>query len=168
MSKVKSVTIDNLTLETHHRYARDAEQLDRNLIKESLEIPSHSDIGSLQASFISHWELLFGIHLRNTPWAHFSAPPIYRKMRKHLFQHLLFPYFLLRGKKNRQEKDSSDEEGEGKEEEKVWEFLRKGLSKMDSLSEDDKKSLDGLFEMIKKLDSLLKYIHERRLQFQKG
>ena len=101
------------------------------------------------------------------PFAVFVPPPGFTSMRNRFFSQALSPEF------DWIDNADDDEDLDEKEREELEMYKRKILSKKStrmpsSLVERDKTALLKLFDAIGLLNALLREIHGRRLQYQKG
>jgi|GEM_PF-3240201 len=68
------VTIDNLPITEHTRFAIDQMQLEERFVNEAAFIGEISEEIVPAPSFESEFAHLFGFSITNVPWAHFSPP----------------------------------------------------------------------------------------------
>jgi hypothetical protein len=153
---MSTVTIDNLGMKTHERYAQDQEVLESKYITESFSIAPHSESVGTSSIYSPQWEALFDLHLCNTPWALFSAPPKYHVQRNKFFASRIVP-------------GVNWEEGE-----ETFPLLDKILDapkaeNQSNLSfEKDKTAILNLFESVKRLNILLAEINAKKMGGLKG
>lgn len=156
-----ALTIDRFDLKEHVRWAKDQESLDVSLIAEAKLVASHPEVMGTSCIYPSHCEELFELQKRNTSWALFQPPPGFRLFGKRFFSYRLF-------------EDPCDAEPEREHQDHyalvVQKILDTSPSKKESpsLFEQDKTVLVRVFESIGWIESLLKLIHGRKLQYQKG
>ncbi len=149
---MEKITIDQIGIEAHKRYATDQALLDLSYITESQMISPHLEIAATSQIYSSQWEELFGIHLNNIPWAAFSPPPKYNAQRKRFFAQTLIPSIFFSD-----EKEDDDESFKNFMHALACRKIKK-----------DESALLGLIESIKLLNSLLKEVNARKLRYQKG
>ncbi len=161
---MEKVTVDQIGIEAHKRYAVDQETLDTVYITDSSMIPRHLEMAGTSSIYSSKWEELFEVHLKNIPWAAFSPPPKYYVQRNRFFSHALIPGILW---SNDEEQD--EDEGHEEERKKQNETLK---TLMETIAvrriKENETALLNLVESVKILNSLLKEINSRKIQYQKG
>lgn len=164
---MKPVTIDQFGIEAHERYAKDQEALDSSFIKGAAP---YSEIIGTSVIYSSEWDKLFDYSLRNHPWAAFAPPREFALLqRRRFFGFSIVP--SLDGFSQDEEKaiqeggEEEDDEPEAFAEEK--ECLMSVKSSEASI-ERERSTLFKLFESMENLNELLKEIHSKKLQFQKG
>lgn len=164
-----TVTIDNYDIKIHERYVHDQEILKglAILFDESKEIPKHSEIGGSENSIKSKWEELFETYNHRHPFASFAPPPRFNLMRKRLFSNTISSKF------NWADAEEDEEKQEREESKQLEEYKKKILSKKSkltplSLFEKDRSSLLTLLDAIQTLNSYLRELNARKLQYQKG
>jgi hypothetical protein len=168
---MKAVTIDQLDIKDHVRWAQDQEGYDVSFVKESHLVAPHPEISGTSIIYPSKFEELFELQKSNLPWASFSPPKNFHMFSKRFFSYRLFPniYWEDENKDNEEEheKDSSEE---GSNHDLIQEILRvkKFGNHTQSLFEKDKSTIINLLESIKWINQLLKQINARKLQYQKG
>ncbi|HSX04229.1 MAG TPA: DUF5399 family protein [Rhabdochlamydiaceae bacterium] len=161
---MEKVTIDQLGIEAHRRYAFDQETLDTAYITESPLVPQHSEITGTSAIYSSKWEELFEVHLKNIPWAAFSPPPKYFRQRNRFFSHALIPGILWSDEDENEEDEERDNERK-----KQNESMRNIINAISCRRiKGEESALLNLIESVKLLNSLLREINSRKLQYQKG
>jgi len=159
------ITIDNYDVKVHERYASDQTVLDLTYINESHHIPPHLETAEGESTITAKWEALFETNLHRHPWAFFSPPPQFKKMRNRFFSAHICDAF--------QWDDSEEEEGDSEEKEQLKEYREKILAKKSkqmpiALLEKDRTALLKLLDSIQNLNGLLRDINSRKLQYQKG
>ncbi len=162
---MEATTIDRLDLKDHVRWAKDQHNLDPSLIKESLLVAPHPEVMGTSCIYPSKFDELFDLQKANQPWAAFHPPKNF-----HLFGRRFFSSF--------KGETPPSEEGEQEEEQKsrgthyylVQRILRIQALKYhsSSLFEKDKTTLLNALDSIHWIESLLKLIYGRKLQYQKG
>jgi len=105
---MKPVTIDQLDIKDHVRWAQDQEGYDISFVKESHIIAQHPEILGTSVIYPSKFEELFELQRRNLPWANFSPPRNFHMFNKRLFSYRLFPNIYWDDNEN--EEESSEEE----------------------------------------------------------
>ncbi|NGX39910.1 MAG: hypothetical protein KR126chlam1_01248 [Chlamydiae bacterium] len=163
-----AVTIDNYDVKTHERYAVDQGAYETKYIDEANLIPRHFEIPGSKSSFASKWEELFEVHLGIHPWALFDSPPRFGNRRNRFFSYCISESF------DWVEDTEEDEEEQKKEEKRQIEAYKRKIQKKKAkhlplaIFERDQKALLSLFDSIESLNSLLRHVHARKLQYQKG
>jgi len=161
---MKAVTIDNLGITVHERWAQDQKALDIGYAQEAKEVASHPQILGLSLIYPSKFDELFGLQERTQHWANFSAPKNFHAFSKQYYSYRLFPNMGW----------EEEEEEEEKEREKEHPLIRAILSakkhhhQSHSHFEKDRSTLVTMVESIEWINELLKQIHGRKLQYQKG
>jgi hypothetical protein len=163
---MKAVTIDQLDIKDHVRWAQDQKDYDVSFIKESQLVATHPEILGTSIIYPSKFEELFELQRRNLPWASFSPPKNFHMFSKRFFSYRLFPNIYW------EEKDEDEEESEDKNSnhdliQEVIRVKKKGNQTL-PLFEKDKSAILSLLESIKWVNRLLKQINARKLQYQKG
>jgi hypothetical protein len=164
---MKAVTIDQLDIKEHVRWAQDQNAFDVTLVTESHLVAPHPEIMGMSIIYPSKFEELFELQKKNVSWACFSPPTNFQAFNKRFFSYRLFTNIHW----------EDEEEGEEKEEDKdspsdnlIVEVLK--VEKMgdqpSSLFEKDKTAILNLLESIRWVNDLLKQISARKLQYQKG
>ena len=167
---MKPVTIDQLDIKDHVRWAQDQEGYDVSFVKESHIIAQHPEILGTSVIYPSKFEELFELQRRNLPWANFSPPRNFHAFSKRLFSYRLFPNIYWNDKEEKEE----DEEKEPSEEDSNCDLIQEVIrvkkleNQIQSLFEKDKSAILNLLESIKWVNQLLKQINARKLQYQKG
>lgn len=172
---MKAVTIDNLDIKDHLRWAQDQEVLEKALVTEAAIVALHPEILGMSLIYSSKFEELFELQKRNQHWAFFAPPINFHLFSKRFFSYRLFPGIHLA---NKEEESSQEGEQQEEEQEEGAAFDRDLLQAMSrikkmspqnaSLFEKDKSAMLNLLDSIKWINDLLKQIHGRKLQYQKG
>lgn len=163
-----AVTIDNYDIRFHERYASDQTQLDPIFITDANRVHTHSESARSPVTIFSKWTELFEVHLANHPWAMFLPPPQDHMMRNRFFYYALSPQFHWT------HDDEQDNEQQEKEEEQHVDgykkkiFAKKSKSLPMAILEKDRTTLLNLIDQMHLLNGLLRDIHARKLQYQKG
>ncbi|MBY0529714.1 MAG: DUF5399 family protein [Rhabdochlamydiaceae bacterium] len=172
---MKPVTIDNLNIKDHVRWAKDQEWLDPTYTREVSLVSHHPEVLWNSTVVTSKWEELFEWQKRNVSWANFEAPEKYHMVSKRLFSYRLFPSIYWKeeeegseDQENEQEKREDEREQEGSNLMKEVLNLEKFPNQPMPLFERDKSTIISLLESIKFLNTLLAQINARKLQYQKG
>jgi hypothetical protein len=166
---MKAITIDNLGIKDHVRWAQDQALLDPVYLAESPLAAHHPEILWTTSIHSSKWEELFEWHNRNLPWAAFTTPDKYHLVSKRLFSYRLFPTIHWE-----EESDESDDSDQEEQEDEMSDLvkqliqLKKFPNQPAALFEKDKSAMLNLLNVIKYLNSLLRQINTRKLQYQKG
>ena len=169
--KMDAVTIDQMDIKVHERYALDQEKLDTSFIKDSALISHYSEVMGITSIYSSKWEELFEIHVGNLPWAAFSPPPKFHIQKNRFFSHRIIPSMDWADENEDEEKE--EQQKEGAEVPKLNEIKRALIARKLgaeplSLFEKDKTALINLLDSIKFLNCLLREINAKKLQYQKG
>jgi len=167
MAKTNAITIDNYAVEAHERYATDQSLYEMKYISEANLIPRHFEMAGNQSTITSKWDELFETHLNKHPWANFDPPPKFNLMRNRFFSYVISPEF------DWFEDEEDDEEKEKHEKRRLEEYKEKIGSKKSqlipiALLEKDRTALFNLLDSIQSLNGLLREVHARKLQYQKG
>ena len=88
---MKAVTIDNLDIKDHVRWAQDQTDLDATYFTEARAISQHPELLGMSVIYASQWELLFDWQKKNAHWASFAPPSKYYLASRRLFSFRLFP-----------------------------------------------------------------------------
>jgi hypothetical protein len=163
---MKATTIDRLDLKDHVRWAQDQHTLDTSLIAESLLVAPHPEVTGISCIYPSKFDELFDLQKANQPWAAFHPPKNF-----HLFGRRFFSYCLFSSiKEKRDEEDEDEQKPQGTHHYLIQRILRTQQHKYhsSSLFEKDKTTLLNALESIRWIESLLKQIYGRKLQYQKG
>jgi hypothetical protein len=162
---MKAVTIDQLDIKDHVRWAQDQEGYDVSFIKESHLVAPHPEILGTSVIYPSKFEELFELQKRNLPWASFSPPKNFHMFSKRFFSYRLFPNIYWEEK---EEEESSEDEDSNQDLIREVIRMKKKDNQTQSLFEKDKSAILNLLELIKWVNQLLKQINARKLQYQKG
>lgn len=165
---MKPVTIDQLDIKDHVRWAQDQEGYDISFVKESHLVAPHPEILGTSVIYPSKFEELFELQKRNLPWASFSQPKNFHMFSKRFFSYRLFPNIYWKDEDDNEEsEESADEESSDDLIQEVIRIKKLG-NQTESLFEKDKSTILNLLESIKWVNHLLKQINARKLQYQKG
>ena len=149
---MKGVTIDQLEMKDHVRWAKDQSHLDVSLIKEAeLIAHHHPEILGTSVIYPSKLEELFELQKKNLHWASFEPPKNFHLFSKRFFSYRLFPNL-----------DWEEEEEEEKDQDQE---LMEEVAKAQS---PDKDAILNLLKSVGWISRLLKQINARKLQYQKG
>ena len=175
---MKAVTIDQLHLKDHVRWAEDQEGFDSFFVTDSQVVASHPEVMGMSAIYPSKFDALFELQKRNLSWAAFEAPKNFHLFGKRFFSHRLFSHFEWEGEKEGKEHQGEREDNSSNEEQEQQDGLKKLMETIASLKrlqhqtpslfEKDKTTLMSLLESIDWINSLLIQINGRKLQYQKG
>ncbi len=164
--KLKAVTIDQLDIKDHVRWAHDQEVYDISFVKDSDMVAQQPEILGTSVIYPSKFDELFELQKRNLPWATFLPPGNFHTFSKRFFSYRLFPHIFW---------EEEDEEESEQEEKDSEDGLMSGIinckppkNQKESLFEKDKSTMLNLLESIKEINGLLKQINARKLQYQKG
>lgn len=160
---MKAVTIDQLDIKEHIRWAHDQQEYDVTFVTESHLVAPHPEVLGTSAIYASKLEELFELQKRNLPWAFFAQPKNFHLFSRRFFSYRLFPSIYWDDEiEEKDEKLSSDH--------LIQEVLKMKKSPLQthSLFEKDKNTILNLLETIQGIDQMLKHINARKLQYQKG
>ncbi|MFY7842742.1 MAG: DUF5399 family protein [Rhabdochlamydiaceae bacterium] len=87
----EKVTIDNLRIKDHNKYANNQKAFNPVFVKDSPFISQQSTIDSIEPFYHSAFDKLFGLIFKNQPWARFEAPP-FSLNRFHCFSSSIVPF----------------------------------------------------------------------------
>ncbi len=168
---MKAVTIDNLDIKEHIRWAKDREIFDAALVHDTHQIAQHPEISGLSAIFPSQLEELFNWEKGVNPFANFAVPYNVHQFSRHLFTYRLF--HNIHWKQANDDEDASEEdesEGKSKPEENLLLQIKavRTSSHNSTIFEKDKSTLISLLESIQSINKMLEQITSRKLQYQKG
>lgn len=163
--KTKGITIDQLGIENHNRWAVDQEKLDLTHIRDSNLIPDHSEIAGTSSNYSSKWAELFDFQSTYITWAAFVPPPNYEKQRNRFFSFDITPKFRWL--------ETDDEEGGERSKQQLEECKERLKSKKPqalhpTLVKRDQSALLNLLDSMKSIHDLLREIQGKKLQYQKG
>ena len=165
---MKGVTIDNLDLKDHVRWAQDQIALDTTFFIDASEIAHHPEILGMSMIYPSKFEELFELQRRNQHWAAFTPPDNFQLFRKRFFSYRVFPSIHW------EEKEEGEEESDFDEDHPELDLIS-AVAKIQALGnqtravfEKDKNAMLNLLESIQWINKLLKQINARKLQYQKG
>lgn len=162
---MKAITIDQLGIETHERYAKDQEVFDPTFIKEAAP---HSQILGTSSIYSSEWEKLFACNLGSHPWAAFASPPQFFPLsRRGFFSFSLAPS-LGKTLEVREEEENQSKKVEAFLEQKNRLLHAKLPHRAGATLEKERSTLFALFLSMENLNDLLQEINSRKLQYQKG
>lgn len=160
---MKAVTIDNLDIKDHLRWARDQEILDIDYVAEASIVAPHPEILGLSAIYPSKFDELFELQNRNQHWASFSPPKNYFLFGRRFFSYRLF--FSIHWEDEKEFLEDSEPTCDLIQ---AVSRLKKTSSQTPLLFEKDKSTVLSLLESIRRITKLLEQIHARLLQYQKG
>ena len=164
---MEKITIDQIGIDAHKRYAIDQESLETKYLTESTAIQPQLEIAGTSMIYSSKWEELFEFNFCNTTWAAFLPPPNYRTQRNKFFSHALIPGILWsEAEEDEDLEEDEDTENERKKQNHLINQIIESLS-TGSIKEDES-ALLNLIQSIKTLNSLLREVNARKLQYQKG
>ncbi len=167
---MKAITIDNLDIKDHIRWAQDQTILDPTYLAEAQSIVHHPEHMGMSTIYTSQWETLFEWQKRNLPWASFSPPLKYHVASRRLFSFRLFPSIFW----SEDEEESSEDAPDQHEKEPSNDLWKQVINiaafpnQPSVLFEKDKTAILNLLESIKHLNNLIAHISARKLQYQKG
>lgn len=171
LDKMKAITIDNLDLKDHVRWAQDQAVLDPTYLKEAQAIAQHPEYLGMSTIYASQWEALFEWQKRNLHWASFTPPLKYHVASRRLFSFRLFPSIYW----SEEEEEESNEDPLEHQEKEPSANLWKQVANVATFShqpsvlfEKDKTTILNLLESIKQINGMLAHVSARKLQYQKG
>ena len=171
---MKAVTIDNLDIANHLRWAQDQDALNGIYFSEAQAVAQHPELVGLSMIYSSKFEELFDLTKKNQHWASFSPPKNYPLFGKRFYSHRLLPGIYLEEEEEEGQEEKQEEEGQEKQEDPHQNLIQTvmQIKKMGSqtavLFEKDKSAMLNLLESIRWLNALINQIHSRKLQYQKG
>jgi hypothetical protein len=169
---MKAVTIDQLEMKDHVRWAQDQQEYDVSFVNESHLVAPHPEILGTSAIYSSKFEELFELQKKNVSWAAFAQPSNFHLFSKRFFSYRLFPSIHWEeGQDQEEETSSQDQDNQhSPSEDLIKEVLKvqKKSQQKHTLFEKDKTTILNLLETIKGIDRMLKQINARKLQYQKG
>jgi hypothetical protein len=161
---MKPITIDNLDIKDHVRWAQDQVLLDPVYLSEAQTIAHHPELLGMSAIYESQWAALFEWQKRNVPWATFAPPLKFHLASKRLFSFCLLPTIFWN--------DAEEEPGEEQESDSdLWRQVMNVAAfahQPTPLFEKDKSAILNLLGSIKDINGLIAHISARKLQYQKG
>ena len=169
---MKGVTIDNLDIKDHLRWAKDQEILDVSFVSDAGVVAMHPEFMGMSMIYPSKLDELFELQKKNQHFANFTPPLQFHLFAKSFFSYRLFPSIHWEDDENgqNQEEDSKCEDELDINHDLIQAVIRikKLGSQASSLFEKDKDAILNLLESIKWINNLLKQIHAKKLQYQKG
>lgn len=161
---VKAVTIDQIGIEVHDRYAKDQEKLkkiDSFFIKDAAP---HFETTGTSSIFTSEWEKLFSFFSdRNHTWAQFAdAPNFSLPGRRSFFSFALVP--SLEGFSQEEESGERVYFAEERERLSSVKIPHHALAHL----ERERSQLFNLLDKIGEFNELLQQIHSNRIGTQRG
>ncbi len=160
---MNAVTIDNLDIKIHTRYAQDQQILDTSQFIEEIQLGStFSVIDSYSINYALEFERLFDLHIRNLPWASFIPPIRPNKQKNRYFTHRLVLGILGT--------ECDEEQEEGETDDLIKKAANAKKKKFHSITafEKEKTSILNMLSSIKQLNEILGECNSKRLQYQKG
>ena len=164
---MKAVTIDQLDIKEHVRWAQDQLDFDIALIKDTHVIAHHPEIIGTSSIYPSKFDELFELQKRNPSWACFSPPHNFHAFNKRVFSHQLFPTLSWDDQEQGEQESSEEDEASDRIVQLVGK-LKKLSNQTPAALEKDRSSILGALESIRWINHLLKQIYARKLQYQKG
>lgn len=170
---MKAVTIDNLDIKDHLRWAQDQEILDTVWVEETNIITSQPEIMGMSMIFPSKLEELFELQRKNQHWASFCPPKNFHLFGKHFFSYRLFSTIHWENEEFSDTEEGSEEDSK-KQQKPNHDLIQAVLhiktlgNQSSSLFEKDKTAVLNLLESIQWINELLGQIHGLKLQYQKG
>ena len=169
MKHTTSVTIDQLHLKEHVRWAQDQTALDVSFVKESHLVAPHSEFLGMSIIYPSKFDELFELQKKNLPRACFDPPKNFQSFSRRFFSYRLFPNIHWEEEETKDKEDKAPQEEEPSSDLLLLVNRLKQIgNQTHSLFEKDKSIVLQLLEEIKWINELLKQINARKLQYQKG
>ncbi len=160
---MKAVTIDKLDIKEHLRWAQDQEVLESIYVTEAQTVAQHPELIGLSVIYSSKFEELFELQKNNQHWASFSPPKNF-----HVFGKRFYSYRLFQSIHWEDAEESWNPEEPSLDLIQVINQIKKWEGQTSPLFEKDKSAVLSLLESIRWINILLKQIHGRKLQYQKG
>ncbi len=110
---MKHVTIDQLDLKDHVRWATDQEVYDAYFVNEASQVAPYPEIIASSHIYPSKLEELFEMQKKNLQWASFAPPHNFYLFSKRFFSYRLFLDIYCEEKGD--EEDSSEQEDSSEE-----------------------------------------------------
>ncbi len=154
---MEAVTIDNINIQAHRRWAEDQAHIYPSFLEESAQVSPLTEVTGTSSIFSSHWAALFGVDIRHLPWAGFHAPAKFNTQAKRFFSYKIIPSLTFPQEKHEYDDDEQDRK------KRLKSFLRAQLG-----NKTDKEILADLLDTIFTLDDLLGKILVKKLQYHKG
>ncbi len=164
---MKPVTIDNLDIKEHVRWAQDRAVFDPALLQ---ELAPHSEIVGTSIIFSSHLEGIFHWDRGMRPWANF-APPHNAWMLKRFFSYRLFPTIDGQDSDEEEKHPRDEDEEEPQHKKRSRDKMQRILAAQHSthaLFEKDKNVILSLLASIQSINEMLAQIATCKVQYQKG
>ncbi len=168
---MKPITIDNLDIKDHVRWAQDQAIFDPTYLTEAQAVVQHPEYLGTSTIYASQWESLFEWQKRNVHWAAFAAPLKYHLATRRLFSYRLFPSIYW----EEDEEDPGEDQQQDEEKKEPSTDLIKQILQVERFSkqpavlfEKDKTAILNMLESIKYINQLIAHISARKLQYQKG
>lgn len=163
---MKSVTIDQLDLKDHVRWAQD--QIDYDPIFSDRNTLPHAEIAGISSIYSSKTEELFELQKRNQHWAAFSVPEEVNLFNKSLFSYSLFPYITIGNEREEEEEEQDESQGNRQNLVQLVRDIQNFTPQSNRFFEKDKTAILNLLDSIGWVNQLLVQIHGRKMQYQKG
>ncbi len=162
-----SVTIDNLGIKDHMRWAQDQQILESAYSTEASVVAPHPEVLGMSMIYTSKFDELFDLQKRNQHFASFSPPEDFHLFRKRFFSYRLFPSIDWEDK---EENMGDSDENQDPDLDLIHAITRikAAGNQASSLFEKDKCAMLGMLESINWINKLIKHINARKLQYQKG
>ncbi len=155
-------------MKDHVRWAHDQNHLDTTYVTEAREIAHHPEILGMSIIYPSKLEELFELQKRNQHWAFFTPPDNFQLFRKRFFSYRLFPSIHWEEKEEGEEENASEEEDPNLNLISAIMKIQAPETKAAKLFAKDKDTMLNLLESIQWINRLIKHIHARKMQYQKG
>lgn len=164
---MKPITIDKLEIKDHVRWAQDQEALESVYVTEATTVAPHPQLVGLSAIYPSKFEELFELQKNNQHWASFCAPTDFSIFGKRFYTYRLFQSIHW-DEPDDEEEDTEDEDDPTTDLIQTVMRAQKAQGQSATLFEKDKSAMLNMLESIRWINQLLKQIHARKLQYQKG
>lgn len=171
----ESKTIDNLGIETSVRWARDQQNIDPKLIRESHSVPIHTQVTTTEPSFSSQIEELFSFNKKNSAFAKFKPPKGFHSHQLAIFTYQIVPSM---GSYEKQEMNKEkiaamkeEEERKGKKKKQKGKKKKEEVFTQMAAESEELKEIEVVTKMLEKIGMLDKYlsmINCRKEQYHKG
>lgn len=164
---MKAVTIDQLDMKDHVRWAQDQSVYDASIIADASYVAMQPEINGTSLIYSSKLEELFEMQKKNQSWASFVPPHRFQLFNKRYFSYRLF---LNIHWDDRKEEDEEEADQNPETQDLIYQVkkLQKFTAQSPALFEKDKTSILNLLESIHWINEMLSQICARKIQYQKG
>src|SRR5438128_1675553 len=112
---MKAVTIDNLDIKDHLRWAKDQEILDVSFSHDAGVVALHPEVMGMSMIYSSKLDELFELQKKNQHFAHFAPPLQFHLFAKRFFSYRLFPSIHWEDEKKEEDEKEESKHGAGTE-----------------------------------------------------